>query len=109
MFPTITLHPMLGEIVAASVSSVEELMQHPLALPVAVGVVSVFLTILLFYNISESLKKRGAAEKGGESEVRRSARYGHRLSERPRLSLRGYLPKVQRTNLLLLFFQIIKG
>jgi len=100
MFPTITLHPMLGEIVAASVSSVEELMQHPLALPVAVGVVSVFLTILLFYNISESLKKRGAVEKGGESEVRRSARYGHRLSERHFLFSLGHQGRVQLTHLL---------
>lgn len=65
------LHPM--QLVAASISSVEDMMQHPLALPVAVGAVTVFLTILLFYNISESLKKRTDA--GGESTVRRSTRY----------------------------------
>lgn len=65
------LHPM--QLVAASISSVEDMMQHPLALPVAVGAVTVFLTILLFYNISESLKKRTDA--GGESAVRRSTRY----------------------------------
>ena len=51
----LTMHPAVGQFVAASISSVEELMQHPMALPVAVGVVTVFLTILLFYNISESL------------------------------------------------------
>lgn len=72
MIPTMILHPM--QLVAASISSVEELMQHPLALPVAVGAVTVFLTILLFYNISEAMKKRGDAGMGGESAVRRSAR-----------------------------------
>lgn len=72
------MHPAVGQFVAASISSVEELMQHPMALPVAVGVVTVFLTILLFYNISESLKKK-AAGKGDETgaevgEARRSTR-----------------------------------
>ena len=73
MISPMILHPM--QLVAASISSVEEMMQHPLALPVAVGAVTVFLTILLFYNISESLRKQNDAGMGGESAVRRSSRY----------------------------------
>lgn len=73
MIPPTILHPM--HYVAASISSVEELMQHPLALPVAVGAVTVFLTILLFYNISESMRKQNDTDIGGKKAVRRSSRY----------------------------------
>ena len=74
---------MLPPVVYVMISSVEDLMEHPLALPIAVGLVTVLLTILLFYNISESFKKSSGAKKNagktGESAdgsgVRRSTRY----------------------------------
>jgi hypothetical protein len=63
----------LQPILQTSVDYFQEMLQNEIALPLGVGLITVFLTIMLFYNISESMKRSGG-QKGESDAVRRSTR-----------------------------------
>jgi len=84
----------MSDILEQMMGLAQEALQHPLALPIGVGIVTVLLTVLIFFSVSSSAGKKAKKRKTTKADapsggttvvggVRRSTRHVKWMSPAP--------------------------